>query len=393
MNFDLRAHRKQVGIALGAVAVVAVVGGGLMLAAGGSKAQPSPSTIASVLPSESPTATPSATPSAEPSPSDSGSPEASGPTLPPIDWVYSDLDGVLTDPTLAHRLPIAIMIDDNTVARPQSGFNAASIVYQAPADGGEDRYMMVFQEGSSPDIGPVRSARPYFVQWAAEYKAGFGHFGGDITSLRTTVPTLIKSGSIYNMDDLAGFGCAYHRVTTRAAPHNAYTNTGELLRCAAKVPYPTTFQKVPTRPFTADTPAAQLPKAGANTVTIPYPTNKVEYLFDASRDAYVRKVRDVVQVDPADNNQWVYARNIIVLYQPLAYDAKVDPGHNRPIVGDIGSGQAMVFMEGKAIKATWKKPNATSLTRVYDAAGKEIPLVRGRIFIQVVPTGTKVTWG
>jgi len=54
------------------------------------------------------------------------------------------------------------MVDDNKVARPQSGISSASIVYQAPADGGEDRYMMVFQEGTASAIGPVRSARPYY---------------------------------------------------------------------------------------------------------------------------------------------------------------------------------------------------------------------------------------
>jgi len=73
-----------------------------------------------------------------------------------------------TETALANRLPLAVMIDDNVVSRPQSGFNAASIVYQAPADGGEDRYMLVFQELDGSDIGPVRSGRPYFVNWAAE---------------------------------------------------------------------------------------------------------------------------------------------------------------------------------------------------------------------------------
>ena len=97
-------------------------------------------------------------------------------------------------------------------------------------------------------------------------------------------------------------------------------------------------------------------------------------------------------MDPA-NSQKVYARNIIVLYQALTYDSKVDPGHNRPVVTDIGAGQAMVFKEGQAIKATWKKTSATALTRLYDAKGQEIPLVRGEIFIQVVPIGTKATWG
>ncbi len=81
------------------------------------------------------------------------------------------------------RLPVAVMVDDNVQARPQYGFNSASIVYQAPADGGETRYMMVFQEQDAKRVEPVRSGRPYFVNWASEYRSAFAHYGGDAKTL------------------------------------------------------------------------------------------------------------------------------------------------------------------------------------------------------------------
>jgi len=158
-------------------------------------------------------------------------------------------------PDVAHRLPMAIMIDDNRVARPQSGFSSASIVYQAPVDGGEDRYMLIFQEGTASDIGPVRSARPYFVYWATEYKALYGHFGGDNKSLYVVLPALSKS--VYNQDDLSGGSCPYHRIATRAAPHNAYTNSAALINCLPHMGYPSTYQGLPVRPFQDDLPASQ----------------------------------------------------------------------------------------------------------------------------------------
>ena len=83
------------------------------------------------------------------------------------------------------------------------------------------------------------------------------------------------------------------------------------------------------------------------------------------------------------------ARNVVVLWQSLT--TYTEPGHTRPVVGQIGKGQAMVFRDGLAIPATWQKNDDTDLTRLYDASGQEIPFVRGRIFIQVVATGTKVT--
>ena len=71
------------------------------------------------------------------------------------------------------------MIDDSRAARPQAGFNAASLVYQSLADGYESRYMLVFQDEDTGNIGPVRSARFFLVQWAQEVKAALAHYGGD----------------------------------------------------------------------------------------------------------------------------------------------------------------------------------------------------------------------
>ncbi len=374
-------HRNLV-VAIGAIAIVAVVGTGLLisLAPGRSspESSPSPSASPSLIASDS--STPSATVSPSPS-------IETGPTALPSGWAYADLDGVAAPSDLANRLPIAVMVDDNTVARPQSGFSAASVVYQAPADGGEDRYMLVFQEGTASDIGPVRSARPYYVYWAAEYKAGFGHYGGDITSLQQVIPAMAKY--IYNMDALNGDACPYHRVSTRAAPHNAYTNSAVLISCAAKIGQPAKYQGVPVRTFVDDSPVAD--RGTQEHVAIPYRTGSVGYEFDPQTDSYLRSVDGKLQTDPA-NNQQVVARNVIVLFQALTYDSASDPGHNRPVIASVGTGKALVFKEGHAIVATWKKPTTNALTRLYDSSGNEIPLVRGQIFIQCVPTGTSVTY-
>ena len=101
---------------------------------------------------------------------------------------------------------------------------------------------------------PIRSARPYYVYWADEYKSLFGHFGGDDDSLYTVIPA--NSRYIYNMDDLNGGSCPYHRVSTRPAPHNAYTNTAVLIKCVAQKGYPAAYQNLPTRTFKDDTPLA-----------------------------------------------------------------------------------------------------------------------------------------
>ena len=231
--------------AVGAIAVLAIGGTGLLvwleLGLKSPAASPSPTASSSPVAAASPTESPTPWPTVAPTPTfDAGSFDPT-PTDLPAGWVYSDLDGVAAPADLAHRLPLAIMIDDNKVARPQSGMSSASIVYQAMADGGEDRYMLVFQEGTATDIGPVRSARPYFVYWVAEYKALFGHIGGDAQSLQRTVPSMAKY--IYNMDELNGGSCPYHRISTRAAPHNDYTNSAVLITCCRQARLPGNLSK------------------------------------------------------------------------------------------------------------------------------------------------------
>jgi hypothetical protein len=341
------------------------------------------------------TATLAATPS--PSPSPTASPTSwelfsYDPAAVPAGWVYSDLDGKAAPPDFAHRLPVAIMIADNIVSRPQSGISTASIVYQAYADGGEDRYMMIWQENTATDIGPARSARPYYVYWAAEYKALYGHVGGDMHSLQQVIPAMSKY--IYNMDELSGGTCTstdpFRRITSRDAPQNDYTTSAAMLGCAAAKGYPATYQNLPTRPFKNDVPLAQRP--ASQLVTVPYRTYEtgVGYQYDPDLDAYLRLVDGKPQIDPANGNQ-VFARNIVVMYQSVGYDPGTLDESTRPWVTNIGSGKATIYQEGKAITATWKKATTTALTRFYDSSGQEIPFVRGEIFMQSIPSTAKVT--
>jgi hypothetical protein len=364
------------------IAVLVIIAGSLLIAVNGGKAQ----ATATLGVTQSATASASASPSPTALPTPSETPTE---TPPPGGLVFSDLDGVLAPAAVAHRLPLAISIGDNAVARPQSGFSSASIVYQSYEEYGEDRYLMIFQEGTATDIGGVRSARPYFAVWVAEYKGVYGHFGGDPKVLDQVIPALSASGSIYNMDDLSGGSCPYHRITTRAAPHNAYTNSAALIACLPKKGYPTTFQGVPTRPFVDNSPTADLP--ASQTVTVPYTTVSVSYQFDPKTDSYIRLLNGKKQIDPA-NNQQVIAHNIVVLFQTISNDYVDGSGIQRIKIGNEGTGNAIVFKEGKAITGTWKKTSDTALTRLYDSSGNEIPLVRGEIFIQSVPPGTAVTY-
>jgi hypothetical protein len=380
-----RDHRKVVLAGGAVVVVVALLGTGLLLASTGkASVTPAPS-IAARVATASPTATATASPTPTPSATPSGTP---GPTPLQDGFAYSDLDGVAAPAADANRLPMAVMIGDYPAARPLSGFSTASIVYQSYEEYQEDRYMLVFQEQRAVSIGGVRSTRPYFVRWAAEYKALLGHDGGDTTVRTVVIPAMIANGSIYNMDEGTSGGCAYHRVTNRVSPHNLYTTTSDLISCAASKGFPKTFQVAPTRTFVDDTPAIDLP--ASQSITVPYTNSTESYRFDPTTDSYLRLINGQLQIDAA-NNQQVYARNIVVMFQTVS-QAAWDFGIARIDIANVGTGKAIVFQEGRAITGTWKKTSDTALTRFYDDSNNEIPLVRGETFIQSVPPGTAVTY-
>ena len=89
-------------------------------------------------------------------------------------------------------------------------------------------------------------------------------------------------------------------------------------------------------------------------IRIPYRTGVIEYRYDRAANVYQRKVDGKNQVDPADGKR-VTTTNVVVLFQSFRTDSKIEPGHARPVIGDIGHGTAWVFREGRLVKGTWSR--------------------------------------
>jgi hypothetical protein len=377
-------HRWATGIALVSLAA-------LITASCGSTQAPSraPDSVAVVAPTAGSPApsTIAVAPSATPLPTLDPAPTPV--QLPLVDPNVADLTGVTTDPKLAHRLPLAVLVDDNQVARPQSGFNGASIVYQAPADGGETRYMLVFQEGDASSIGPVRSTRVYFVEWASEVHAAIAHYGGDLRS--RDFLTQYDTQRFTNIDALGKGAKAFHRISSRSAPHNGYTSTAAIRAMVARLGGPATIP-AGLQGHTFVAPGAQSTLAASQHIVVPYRTGRIDYRFDRVTDLYRRYVDGSIQVDPADHAS-VTTRNVVVLFMSFTTDTKIEPGHSRPVIGLVGTGRALVYREGRLVQGFWSKPDEQAPTRLLDAAGNEIPLVTGRTFFQIVPLGTKISTG
>ncbi len=374
-------RRRTAALAAVGLAIVLVFGvvavSALMPAAPGA---------AALVPSPSPTAVPTSTPTPTPRPTPSPMPVPS-PSVAPPTQAESPLTGQLVPIALANRLPIAVSIDDNRIARPQSGFNGAAIVYQAPADGGETRYLFVYGPTDSSDIGPVRSGRIYLAEWASEMRAAFGHYGGDRKTRRWLSAN--HGRVIWSLDGIVLGKPTYHRISTRRAPHNAYTSTAALRKTVvARGAEDVIAVDAYRRQFIDESPVDA--RGTGRSIRVPYRTGLVTYAYDRATNLYLRSVDGKAQKDPADGKR-VTTRNVVVLFMKFRIDTKIEPGHARPVVESIGTGKAWVYREGRVVLGTWRKDSATSPTILYDADGKELPLVRGRTFYQIVPLGTKVS--
>ena len=341
-----------------------------------------PVAAASVEPPTSPS--PSATASSSPSPTPSPTPT---PVPTPV-LVRAPLTGVLVTEKIASQHPIAVMVDDAPAARPQSGFNAAAVVWHAPAEGGVPRYMLVYQERLPGSVGPVRSARQYFIQWAAETRALYAHAGGSPQALTTLRQH--GNGSLVFNADYSRWGQPnapyFWRVATRRAPHNVYSTGIQLRRLADRLG----AKAAPTAAwrFGAELPLAERRTGG--TIHVPYRFNTIDYTYDRASNTYLRSVMGAAQRD-SDDGKRVAPTNVIVMFvrfAPLSGDSHPEKGRLEADV--IGSGRAYIATNGKTMTGTWSKKSNTAPTVFLDAKGRQVALTPGQTFIQVVQTGTSV---
>jgi Protein of unknown function (DUF3048) N-terminal domain/Protein of unknown function (DUF3048) C-terminal domain len=286
-------------------------------------------------------------------------------------------------PAVAARHPIAVMIDDLRPARPQSGLSKASVVWQAPAEGGIPRYMAIFQDNLPKALGPVRSSRLYYIAWAAEWRAVYAHAGGS-PQAKATLAAKGHGQYVFNAEAFRYNG-TFHRITTRQAPHNLYT-TGAKLRAlgshlGAKDKTYTAAWK-----FAPDTPLDARPYGG--TITVGYPYNTIKYSYDRTTNRYLRSVTGEVKEKDAIDGTRIAPKNVIVMRMVFGPLNDGHPGAPRLEANVVGHGTAWISTNGRTIKGTWKKTAFTAPTRFYDSSGNEVTLTAGQTFVQVVTTST-----
>src|SRR3989344_5560730 len=310
----------------------------------------------------------------------------------------------------AKRRPLAVMVENHAEARPQSGLSHADVVYEAVAEGGITRFMGVFYCGAAEPVtlAPVRGARTYFLPWVLEYDALYNHVGGAGRCNDTTVDERAKAlcqieeWGIRDMDQFGiGFPTCYrnydrldHPVATE---HTMVCFTDKLWKLAAERGWTNVDSKGVAwdksfEPWMFKDDATAGDRGASSSASfVAWDGYEKEYGvrwdYDPSINSYKRNNGGAPHMD-LENQQQLTAKVVVVLF--VKEIGPVD-SHAHLLYNDVGSGSGQIWQDGKTIKITWKKPVRTSRTKFYDAAGREVQLNRGQIWIEMLPIGTSVS--
>ena len=284
-----------------------------------------------------------------------------------------------------NQRPIAVMIDNHKGAWPQAGLKDAYMVYEIIVEGGETRLMALFKGTEVENIGPIRSSRHYFLDYALENDAIYTHYGWSPQAEKD-----ISSLKVNNINGISESTKAFRRIKGKSAPHNVMTSIKDIVEIAQKKGYSITSDSESVLKYTAD--EINLKEENiANTVNIPYSTlHRVTYKYNKEKKVYERYARGIAQKD-YKTSEPITTKNIIITFaQNYALADKENKG--RQGLKNIGTFDGYYITDGNYIKIKCTKSGRSSKTIYKDLEGNVINVNDGNTFIQICPTDSKVTF-
>lgn len=307
-----------------------------------------------------------------------------------------------------HR-PLGVMIEDHQEARPQSGVGNADVIYEAVAEGGITRFLTVFYCQDAGIVGPVRSARTYFLDFISEYGNFplYAHVGGANTPGPANALGQIESYDWAAYNDLNQFSISFptfwrdserlgHEVATE---HTVYANTQKLWDFAAKSRNLTNVDKkgeawnTDFRLYKFKDEAKLDTRPQAQKVSFEfwpgYNQYSVKWTYDRELNAYWRENGDKPHKDRNTDKQ-LQAKNVVLLFMTERTANDGYEGNLHLLYGTKGTGKAIVLEDGKKIEGTWQKKDRKSRTLILDSTGAEVKFNPGVIWFEILPSGNKI---
>ncbi len=286
---------------------------------------------------------------------------------------------------LFNRTPIATMIDNHWEARPQSGYSSAKLIYEAIAEGNITR-MIFLTDDQDATMGPVRSARPYYIRAMAEWDAFYAHVG---TSVEAT--ELIWELSIKDFDNFVYSEPIFWRRDHKEAPHNAYMSTKALYERAKSEGYSVDKKKNITYPLKTNTVAQKIEGQEATNIELDYGYSEylINYKYDEKNKGYLKYYNQEKVVDEANQKDAVFTNIIVQQAQQYAHSDGI-----HTVIETVGSGKGYYFSQGKVIPIKWSKEDDTAPTKFIDIkTNKELVLNPGLTIINILSDSIEVKYG
>jgi hypothetical protein len=293
--------------------------------------------------------------------------------------VSAPLSGRQISEEESQKRPIAIVVENHPDARPQAGLNDADIVFETIAEGGITRFLAIFHSQEPQKVGPVRSARSYFVEWARGFDALFAHVGGSAEAIE-----LINRIDIDDLNQYY-FGRYYWRDTARYAPHNVYTTLDKLRDAAKTKKFSLTANSIEPYTFKDDVPTEKRPVASKFTVNF-NASYAPTYTYDPITNSYKRSILGIKQLD-ANTKKQVEAKNVVVAFSNL-YLQKIRTA-TYTMIDTTDSGTAYIYQDGVKIVGKWSR-SANNQIKFYGVDGKPVVLNVGTTWVDFVAKGTQV---
>lgn len=308
-----------------------------------------------------------------------------------------------------HR-PLGVMIENSVDARPQSGLSGADTIYEAVAEGGITRFLAIFYCQDAGQLGPVRSARTYFIDFVSEYGNSplYAHVGGANQPGPADALGQLDTYGWTGYNDLNQFSIGfptfwrdYGRLPNVATEHTMYSSVDKLLDYAKTNRKLTNVDengqvwdtKFVPYTFTDDAPASA--RAVSQSIHLEFWQSAgsdyfVDWTYNPKTNLYARANGGKPHLDK-DTGKQLMAKNVVVLemIEDNANDGYVANDHL--LFENKGTGKAVIFKDGQRINGTWEKATRTARTIVRDASGKEVQFDRGLIWFEVLPTDGVLT--
>jgi hypothetical protein len=293
---------------------------------------------------------------------------------------YAPLNGEPVK-AVSEQRPVAVMVNNHHLARPQSGLSKADIVYEVLAEGDITRLLAIFQNNLPERIGPVRSAREYYINLANGYHALYICHGNS-----PQAKAMMDAGAIDALNGLFYDGTLFKRDHHRRAPHNSYIYKEGIEKGVVKKHYSFSEKVIPNLFFhqamNYDSSWNKMSQAFIKYSYDPY--NNVTYKYNEPKKQFQRIQKGVIATD-AETKAQLEIKNILI----VEAKHKIIDSHGRRSIDLESGGNGYYITEGMIKNIHWKNVNGRILP--FDMEGKEVDFLPGQTWINFVPALKDVT--